>query len=290
MLSVHETRGTSEDVLVEQSGHLSIGRFAGLTGISANTLRRYDKVGILSPACTDPETGYRQYSIEQLDAGIVVRLLRDLDVPLDDVKELVRDADLGGLKTVLVKHRERVVVRRDELERIVGRIDAVLRGERSLLPSEIELVTLAPVWVVSRGTTISREHLDETIESFLLELTAELAAHRATPTGREVVLYYNSLQWYRGLDFEVCLPAGRAVAEACGGRLLSGAQAMRTLYRGPWDDIWQEYAAMLAYIARSEYEVCGPVRETYVVDERDTDDPQRYVTEIAWPVRPLTAV
>ena len=61
---------------------------------------------------------------------------------------------------------------------------------------------------------------------------------------------------------------------------------MQTLFRGPWDNIWQAYSAMLAKIARRGYEVCGPVREFYLVDERDTDDPQRYVTEITWPVQP----
>ena len=61
---------------------------------------------------------------------------------------------------------------------------------------------------------------------------------------------------------------------------------MRTIYRGPWDDIWQAYSLLLARIAREGYEVRGPVREAYLVDERDTEDPQRYVTEITWPVRP----
>ena len=59
---------------------------------------------------------------------------------------------------------------------------------------------------------------------------------------------------------------------------------MRTIYRGPWDDIWQAYSMMLARIARDGYDVCGPVREIYLTDERDTEDPQRYVTEITWPV------
>jgi len=53
---------------------IPIRRFAGLTGISANTLRRYDELGLLSPAFTDPFTGYRLYSIDQLDTGILVRL------------------------------------------------------------------------------------------------------------------------------------------------------------------------------------------------------------------------
>jgi hypothetical protein len=54
----------------EAAHHISIGRFAGLTGISANTLRRCDEAGLLSPAFADPLTGYRPYSIEQLDDGM----------------------------------------------------------------------------------------------------------------------------------------------------------------------------------------------------------------------------
>jgi len=69
--------------------HISIGRFAGLTGISANTLRRYDQVGLLSPAFTDPSTGYRLHAVEQLDVGILLRLLPNLDVPLEEVKALM---------------------------------------------------------------------------------------------------------------------------------------------------------------------------------------------------------
>ena len=39
--------------MVDHGHHISIGKFAGLTGISANTLRRYDESGLLSPAFAD---------------------------------------------------------------------------------------------------------------------------------------------------------------------------------------------------------------------------------------------
>jgi hypothetical protein len=35
---------------------LSIGRFAGLTGVSAKRPRHYDAIGLLSPAVTDEAT------------------------------------------------------------------------------------------------------------------------------------------------------------------------------------------------------------------------------------------
>lgn len=43
----------------------SIGETARLFGISTQTLRFYDRKGILSPVYTDPETGYRYYSYMQ---------------------------------------------------------------------------------------------------------------------------------------------------------------------------------------------------------------------------------
>ena len=266
--------------------HISIGRFAGLTGISANTLRRYDETGLLSPAFTDPLTGYRLYAIEQLDVGILIRLLRNLDVPLDEVKSLMAAGGPDEMKAALAHHRERMVERHAELERIVRRIDAALSEERGLMPYVLELVDLQPLWVVSCRTTTTRPHLDETLDRCLATLEDELAAGGGASTGRELVLYHNPLQWYVGLDLEVCLPVDGAAAEALGGRRLPGGAALQTVYRGPWDDIWQAYSALLARVARKGYEVCGPVREFYLVDERETDDPQRYVTQITWPVQP----
>ena len=270
----------------DHSHYISIGRFSGLTGISANTLRRYDELGLLSPATTDPSSGYRLYAIEQLDVGVLIRLLRDLDVPLEEVKALVGAAGPVEVKTVLTHHRERIVERHAGLERILTRIDAALDEERGLLPYEVEVVALQPAWVVSRRTTTTRPQLDDVIDRCLVELEHELAAGGARAAGRELVLYHNAPQWYQGLDMEVCLPVDEPVAQAFGGWRLPGGAAMQTIYRGPWGDIWQAYSSLLARIARRDYEVCGPVREVYLADERDTEDPQRYVTEITWPVQP----
>lgn len=217
---------------------ISIGRFAGLTGISANTLRRYDEVGLLSAAFADPLTGYRLYAIEQLDDGILIRLLRDLDVPLDEVKSLMAAVGPDDVRAAPVHHRKRIVERHAELERILARIDAAFEDARGLLPYELELV-----------------------------------------------LYHDPVQWYAGLDVEVRQPVKRAVAEALGGRRLPGCAAMQTAHLGPWDDRRHGCAAMLARFARKSYEIAGPVPEFYRVDERETGDPQRCVTEITWPVQ-----
>ena len=38
---------------------------------------------------------------------------------------------------------------------------------------------------------------------------------------------------------EACLPVERSVAEAVGARCLPASSALQTIYRGPWDNMWQ---------------------------------------------------
>lgn len=44
----------------------SIGDFAALGRVSVRMLRHYDAIGLLTPARTDPATGYRYYQADQL--------------------------------------------------------------------------------------------------------------------------------------------------------------------------------------------------------------------------------
>ena len=69
---------------------ISIGRFAQLTGLSIKTLRFYESVGLLLPAVEDPETGYRYYRHHQRSLAERIRTLRELDVPLDEVQQVVQ--------------------------------------------------------------------------------------------------------------------------------------------------------------------------------------------------------
>ena len=45
---------------------LKIGEFAWLSQVTVETLRHYDRIGLLKPDHLDPFTGYRYYSLDQL--------------------------------------------------------------------------------------------------------------------------------------------------------------------------------------------------------------------------------
>ena len=76
------------------SEHLfTIGQFSRLTDLSCPMLRHYDQLGLLRPSTVDHETGYRYYSPAQLDVAEAIRLLRDLDVPLTEVADILAAPD-----------------------------------------------------------------------------------------------------------------------------------------------------------------------------------------------------
>jgi DNA-binding transcriptional MerR regulator len=68
---------------------ISIGEFARRSRLSLKALRLYDKRGVLVPSRVDRTTGYRYYDTAQLDQARLVVMMRELQLPLKTVKELL---------------------------------------------------------------------------------------------------------------------------------------------------------------------------------------------------------
>lgn len=71
---------------INREVYLSTGEFAKLAGVTKHTLFHYDKIGLLSPEVKLPNNQYRYYSLSQLDLIKVIILLRDLGMPLLEIK------------------------------------------------------------------------------------------------------------------------------------------------------------------------------------------------------------
>jgi len=68
---------------------MTIGAFAERTRLSPKALRLYDRLGLLPPARTDPASGYRLYSEDQVAGAQLVALLRRLGMPLPVIADIV---------------------------------------------------------------------------------------------------------------------------------------------------------------------------------------------------------
>ena len=68
---------------------MTIGAFSQLSRLSLKALRLYDALGLLAPAFTDAASGYRYYDPAQLERARQISLLRQLDLPLSAIAEVL---------------------------------------------------------------------------------------------------------------------------------------------------------------------------------------------------------
>lgn len=74
--------------------NLTIGEAAKAVHMTAETLRHYDRIGLVQPSVKDPWTRYRYYSPQDLIRLHTVRALQQMDLPLEKIKEVLGYADL----------------------------------------------------------------------------------------------------------------------------------------------------------------------------------------------------
>ncbi len=104
----------------------SIREVCGKTGLSAHTLRYYEKEGLLPGVVRSPG-GFRQYSEDDLERLGLICCLKNTGMPLQEIARFVSLTNEGEhtLKErvdLLRKHRETVVQRMDEMQKYLDKV------------------------------------------------------------------------------------------------------------------------------------------------------------------------
>ena len=107
---------------------MSIGEFARACGLSVKAIRHYDAVGLLTPARTDPQTGYRFYTADQLETAQAIAELRPLGIPLNEIRRALRGGP-EGIRAELVRHQRRREARQSRTAFTIHQLDHRLKGE-----------------------------------------------------------------------------------------------------------------------------------------------------------------
>lgn len=79
----------------------SIKQTAEIAGTTAETLRHYDRIGLVKPCKTDEWTGYRYYSEQEIVRLNTVRALRLMDLTLTEIRDILSYTDFGKIVAAL---------------------------------------------------------------------------------------------------------------------------------------------------------------------------------------------
>ena len=106
---------------------LTIAEAAERAGISAHTIRYYERAGLLAPI-ERTDSGHRRFAAEDIEWIVVITKLRATGMPIRRIREyaeLVREDDGNELErlTLLESHREEVLRRLDEVQQNLELVD-----------------------------------------------------------------------------------------------------------------------------------------------------------------------
>jgi len=87
---------------MDKKDFIRTGEFAKLTGVSKQTLIFYDKQGIFKPSVVDVNN-YRYYSFSQLETFTLIYMLREMNVPITEIKANLDNGDPDKLLDLLEK-------------------------------------------------------------------------------------------------------------------------------------------------------------------------------------------
>lgn len=115
----------------------TVNEIAKLTGISKRTIRYYDQIGLLTPAEIN-ESGYRLYDNESLKTLRQILFFKELDFSLKDIKSILNNKDFNE-KVALEKHKKLLLLKIDNLNKIVNIINKILKGEDNMEFNEFDM-------------------------------------------------------------------------------------------------------------------------------------------------------
>jgi effector-binding domain-containing protein len=269
---------------------IPIGRFSLITHLTQKALRLYDKKGLLVLGAKDRITGYRYYTIAQIERAVRIRRLSTLGFSLDEIGRIL-DAD-GATAAAMMQGRLAAV--RQEMGRL-REIEEALRRWAS--PEEVYAMSLSePVIKEIPEIRVIARREKGTYEDVCSRVIEELMAAIHTPenrrngmriTGPVMMLCHDEEYREKDADIEIAVPvAGRiAVAEGIEVKTLPAVTAISILHTGPYENLAAAYGAIAAYAAEHGLVLAGPDRELYYNSPGEVGDAELR-TEVQYPVSP----
>lgn len=275
---------------MDRGNLLPIGQFSQASGLSVTALRHYDASGVLVPAFVDPVSGYRYFRRDQVRTAQSVRALRQLDIPVEEVRRLLgggEEALAAALRAHLRAAERRLEVQRSVVHGLLSRLT-----EGAEMTHRVTVRRGAAERILVRGATLDNSGLDAFLRVAYQELYAVAGRGPLTFTGPAFVRFHGVCDDGNETLVEACLPFwedGAQPADLPEGmtvRELPESTLACTEVEGAaatFPQVLGVYDAVAEWITGHGFAFAGPVRMVYRRWTGTPDHPDNRL-EIAWPI------
>lgn len=269
---------------MNEKGLFKIGEISKLFQIGVDSIRYYEKVGLLHPVRNE-DNNYRLYTLDDIRTMNTIRELLDIGFSTEEILDFEKDRNLKHMTSMLKKESDAIDEKIRRLMDIKANINSRLRSINESLnldtSGEIKLLDLAE----RKCLMITDDNMpDNEINYRLAEFTSS-SDQKVTTIGAcdcyildttvdseddyptKAVFFYSNYLKYKS---NFTLPEGYYLS---------------LTYRGDYTQTRKNYPKMIEYCRNNGFTPAGDLIELCHVDRYETSKLSEYLTELQLPVK-----
>ena len=270
----------------ERDGSLMpIGRFSETTRLSVKALRLYDEMRLLKPEHVDERNGYRYYGPSQVPKAEAIRILRSVDMPLDEIGQVL-GSNPDNRDQLMSAHLDRLETGLTAMKQKLVAFQELVEGRKPLMPYEVTEKEVDSIKVASVIKEVDLKTIGGAIGEGFGTIMGVLAPQGHAPTGAPFVIYHDVIDEENAGKVEMCIPIA-ADFEPSGpveSKELRGGKVASTVHKGAYNEIAPAYHAVSSWISANGYEPAAPPAEVYLNDPTEVSVSEQ-LTEVMWAIK-----
>jgi len=260
--------------------YYKISEISNLYNIGKDSLRYYEGLGMLSPE--RDTNGYRLYSIQDIWKLNIIKDLRNLNFPMEKIKEYLEDKTVKNTIDIL---NEEIMIINQKLEQLKIQKNTINSRIKSLKEDvcetnleKINIVQIEDRKIIKLNDTFSR---DEEAD-FLIKKLQKKHEEKLYLLGNNYVgitmdlkmIYEDIYNAYTSVFFVLDKDDRNYDMVIPGGKYLTLS------YKGSYDKTKEFMPKMLEYAKENNYKISSDPIELYRIDMHETSLIEEYLTEL----------
>ncbi len=261
--------------------YMTTGEFAKLMGVTKETLFHYDEIGLFCPEVVT-EHGYRQYSVNQVEVMDTILMLKELGMPLKEIREFMRHRSAERILQVFEQREKQLdqqIKKLQQMKKWMAQRTRKIQAIQDLRTEEISVQIFPERYYLYASVSPDDEweYYQKTGE-IIFELERE---------GQQMDYDLAYIQHEENLTcglYDVYDTAGLLVEEKPNKPrclTLPAGEYLTAYHVGHWDTMSEAYERLLAYKKTQNLWTDDIYLEHFVVDNFVVDSIDEFVTEIS---------
>ena len=267
---------------------LKIGEFSQLMQVTVKTLRHYEQKGLLLPYEVDEWTGYRYYSIEQMQRLNIIRQLQRLGFSLDEIKELCEE---GTHMPSIEQLNEKIEETERQLQQLIARRSQLLNWmniHKKIKTMEIYNIQSLPEIIVASHREVIPNYAalgPLCVEKIGPEM--QRLGCKCPPPGYCFTIEHNKEYRPTDIDIEYCEQVEEMGIDSDiiqFKRLVAVPKALCMKHVGPYERFHESITKAFVYMEEHGYKIAGHLRISYIDGVWNQEDPELWLSVIQIPI------